>query len=87
VHPDRTALTPQDMLTQISTDARKLVAEQYRVLNDELIPALAEERIRFVRRTHWTPKQAQWVQRHFTQELLPVLSPLGLDPRIRFRAS
>ncbi|HWS03327.1 MAG TPA: polyphosphate kinase 1 [Gammaproteobacteria bacterium] len=80
VHPGSDALTPQDMLTQISTDARKLVAEQYRVLNDELIPALAEERIRFVRRTHWTPKQAQWVQRHFTQELLPVLSPLGLDP-------
>ncbi|MBI5039745.1 MAG: polyphosphate kinase 1, partial [Gammaproteobacteria bacterium] len=33
-----------------------------------------------LRRSDWTPKQAQWVQRHFTHELLPVLSPLGLDP-------
>ncbi len=86
VQPGPDALTPQEMLAQISVEARKLVDEQYRVLNDVLIPMLAEERIRFVRRTHWTPKQAQWVQRHFTHELLPVLSPLGSTPRIRFRA-
>ena len=73
-------LTPQETLARVSVEAHQLVAEQYRVLNDELIPALAQQRIRFVRRTHWTPKQAQWVHRHFTHELLPVLSPLGLDP-------
>ncbi|MBI5462235.1 MAG: polyphosphate kinase 1 [Gammaproteobacteria bacterium] len=80
LQPGPDALTPQDTLTQIGIEAHKLVAEQYRVLNDELFPALAKERIRFLRRSDWTPKQAQWVQRHFTHELLPVLSPLGLDP-------
>ncbi|MFN2310026.1 MAG: polyphosphate kinase 1 [Gammaproteobacteria bacterium] len=73
-------LTPQEALTRISTEAHQLVAEQYRVLNEELFPALAKERIRFLRRSDWNPKQAQWVQRHFAHELLPVLSPLGLDP-------
>ncbi len=80
VQTDSDNLTPQEALTQISHEAHRLVAEQYRVLNDELIPALAKEKIRFVRRTHWTPKQAQWVQRYFSHDLLPVLSPLGLDP-------
>jgi polyphosphate kinase len=73
-------LTPQETLDRISAEAHQLVAEQYRVLNEELFPALAKERIRFLRRTDWNPKQSQWVQRHFTHELLPVLSPLGLDP-------
>lgn len=73
-------LGPQEALAQISAEAHRLVAEQYRLLNDELFPALAAERIRFMRRTEWTPKQAQWVHRFFTHELLPVLSPLGLDP-------
>jgi polyphosphate kinase len=73
-------ISPQDALKRISEMAHKLVAEQYRTLNEILIPALAEEKIRFVRRTHWSSKQAEWVKRYFNNELLPVLSPLGLDP-------
>ena len=73
-------LPPQDILTRVSGEAHALVAEQYRILNDDLFPALDEVGIRFVRRTDWTPKQAKWVHRFFTHDLLPVLSPLGLDP-------
>ena len=73
-------LSPPEALGQIRATAHRLVAEQYRVLNDELFPALATEHIRFLRRTEWAPRQAQWVHRFFTHELLPVLSPLGLDP-------
>ncbi len=80
VHAGADNLTPQETLKHISRAAHELVAEQYRVLNDVLIPALAKEKIRFIRRTQWNPKQAEWVRRHFNQELQPVLSPLGLDP-------
>lgn len=73
-------LTPQETLGRISEEAHALVEEQYRVLNEELIPALAEEKIRFVRRTHWSPEQARWVRNYFNHDLLPVLSPLGMDP-------
>jgi len=73
-------LTPQEALAQISTEAHDLVDLQYRVLNDELIPALESEQIRFLRRSDWNEAQAQWVQKYFSQELMPVLSPLGLDP-------
>ncbi|MDO9372483.1 MAG: polyphosphate kinase 1 [Gammaproteobacteria bacterium] len=73
-------LNPQDTLKRISATAHALVAEQYRILNEALIPELAEANIRFVRRTHWSAKQAAWVKRYFNEALLPVLSPMGLDP-------
>jgi len=73
-------ISPPDTLKRISEAAHTLVAEQYRILNEVLIPALAQENIRFVRRTYWNPRQADWVKRYFNNELLPVLSPLGLDP-------
>ncbi|MBM4227177.1 MAG: polyphosphate kinase 1 [Gammaproteobacteria bacterium] len=76
--PDQ--LTPAEQLRRIGEVAHQLVAEQYRVLNDVLSPPLAEEGIRFLKRSEWNVKQAQWVKRYFYRELLPVLSPIGLDP-------
>ena len=73
-------LSPQDTLQRVSAAAHALVAEQYRILNASLIPELAAENIRFVRRTHWSAKQAAWVKRYFNEALSPVLSPMGLDP-------
>jgi polyphosphate kinase len=72
--------TPTEALKRIGEEAHRLVDEQYRVLNDELIPALEKEHIRFVRRTEWSAQQEAWVRDYFEHELLPVLSPLGLDP-------
>ena len=73
-------LGPREELSQISVEAHQLVEDQYRVLNETLIPELAQEGIHFVRRTHWNEAQAEWVKSYFTRDLLPVLSPLGLDP-------
>ncbi len=73
-------IPPHALLEQISTAAHRLVTEQYRILNDVLLPEMAKSRIRIVRRTHWTPKQAAWIKRFFNTELLPVLTPMGLDP-------
>ena len=77
---DADGLTPEECLRRISLDAHKLVEEQYRVLNNELIPELAKHKVRFIPRSRWTKRQASWIKRYFTNELLPVLSPLGLDP-------
>ncbi len=72
--------SPTDVMNQIAERAHQLVDEQYYVLNEELIPALAEQQIRFFRRTQWTEEQAAWLRNFYKHELLPVLSPLGLDP-------
>ncbi|MEO1752272.1 polyphosphate kinase 1 [Thiofaba sp. EF100] len=73
-------MTPAEQLEKVYHEAHLLVADQYRVLNDVMIPALREAGIRFVRRTHWNKGQAVWVREYFLSELAPVLTPLGLDP-------
>ncbi|RMG55730.1 MAG: polyphosphate kinase, partial [Gammaproteobacteria bacterium] len=73
-------MSPQAQFEAVQEEAHRLVDAQYRLLNEELIPQLAEEGIRFGRRTHWNDEQRQWLHRYFRRELLPVLSPLGIDP-------
>jgi len=80
VHARPDNMSPQDLLRHVSVEAHQLVDEQYRVLNEELIPALERERIRFLRRGEWTSAQVDWVRSYFERELLPVITPIGLDP-------
>lgn len=76
--PDQ--MMPTEVLKAVSQGARQLVNEQYRILNDALIPALADRGIRLIRRGEWSAAQDPWIRHYFKEELLPVLSPLGLDP-------
>lgn len=71
--------TPEQLLQQISEKAHDIVEEQYRVLNEILFPELEKEGICFLKRLEWNEKQADWIKQHFTNHILPVLSPLGLD--------
>lgn len=73
-------LSAGELLAAISERAHILVAEQYRVLNEVLIPLLEAEKIRFLRRASWSAQQRAWLYKYFKEELLPILSPLGLDP-------
>jgi polyphosphate kinase len=73
-------IPPAELLREISLRAHELVGEQYRLLNDEMIPALAAEGIRFVRRSAWNPAQREWLRDYFDREIEPVLSPVSLDP-------
>ncbi len=73
-------LTPQQAFALISEQAHRLVDRQYLLFNDVLLPALADENIRFVRRTHWSEAQSAWIKNFFHRELEPVLTPIGLDP-------
>jgi len=79
-HTEPDNLSPTEVLAAISTRAHDLVAEQYRVLNEILLPLLEQEDIRFIRRSDWSAAQQLWLHEYFEEQLLPVLSPLGLDP-------
>ncbi len=72
-------LTPKDQLELICTKAHELVEDQYKVLNETLIPLLNRENIHFIRRTEWSEAQNQWLENYFTQQLMPILTPVGLD--------
>jgi polyphosphate kinase len=79
-HPGPDGLPPTDQLRRIAEVAHRLVRQQYVILNEQLIPELADLDIRFLRRSDWTAAQRRWIRRFFLQELLPLLSPQGLDP-------
>ncbi len=76
--PDNIA--PADLLKQISTVAHALVQEQYRILNEVLLPQLESEGISIVESCDWNEGQRSWLKRYFLEEILPILSPIGLDP-------
>ena len=71
---------PDQVLKIIHEQVRDGLDEQYRILNDDLLPELARESIHFLQRHEWSESLKQWTKSYFTDEVLPVISPLGLDP-------
>ncbi len=69
-----------EQLKAIRARAVRLVDEQYQLLNDVLMPELAQNGVVFVSPDMWTEAQAAWLADYFRREVEPVLSPLALDP-------
>jgi polyphosphate kinase len=73
-------LTASQTLKLVGEQAHQLIENQYRLFDAEIIPALAAQGIRFLRRTQWNESQKAWVKDFFLREVMPVLTPIGLDP-------
>ena len=73
-------LSPVETLKQIGALAHELVDIQYSVLNDSITPKLESAKIQVLRRSEWKPAVERWIRRYFNSNVLPVLSPIGLDP-------
>lgn len=71
---------PKETLREISRICHDTVEEQYRILNDVLTPELEAEGICFLRRDQWNKEQSEWVSDFVAREVLPIISPIGLDP-------
>ena len=71
---------PTEVFPRISERAHALVAGQYRLLNREILPQLAEEGVRFLAEQDWTQEQRAWLHNYFMREMMPLLTPIGLDP-------
>src|SRR5258708_6075910 len=71
---------PADVFPLISERAHSLVAGQYRLLNKEIFPQLADAGVRFLAEQHWTREQRSWCLSYFLREMIPLLTPIGLDP-------
>jgi len=73
-------ITPGELLAEIRKQSLVLVRRQYELLNDEIFPSLADSNIYFPRREDWTREQKLWLRQFFHNEIVPVLTPLTLDP-------
>lgn len=78
--PDPDGKYPEQILQQIQEQVRAALDEQYRILNEDLFPSMARENIHFLKRQEWDSSLAEWTREYFDNEVVPVVSPLGLDP-------
>ncbi|MFT4634700.1 MAG: polyphosphate kinase [Arenicella sp.] len=73
-------LSPQLALEKISDRAHAMVKLQYQTLNDSVLPELVDYGIRFLKRDEWNEEQSKWLKSYFKREVLPILTPIRLDP-------
>ena len=66
--------------TALSAVAHDLVARQYVLYNDQLLPAFEQHGIRIVSHGERNAAQRRWVKAYFEKAVRPLLIPVGLDP-------
>ena len=64
----------------VSAAAHALIDEQYRVFNEEVVPALQARGLTVLSHAERNAAQREWVARFFEQQVRPLLMPVGLDP-------
>ncbi len=72
-------LTPAEQLALIDVEARKLMAEQqncWRMLRS----LMEDEGVFLVGTDDLTSEEKAWLERHFIDNIFPILTPLTLDP-------
>ncbi|WAI87193.1 Polyphosphate kinase [Psychrobacter sp. SC65A.3] len=72
-------MRPSEILNEISAVTHDAIAEQYRILNEDILPALALEDIRYLKRDELNAEQSAWMKRYFTEQVSPVLTPISID--------
>jgi len=71
---------------QLSGAMHALVARQYSVYNDKLLPALEKQHIKIISHGERNAAQRAWVRQYFNREVRPLLIPVALDPAHPFSA-
>ena len=78
--PDIAGLSPSRQIAAIRKRVLQFTEDQYRLLNDELLPALRGENILLVPMRDLSPAQAAQAAAYFGEFVFPLLTPLAVDP-------
>ena len=73
-------MRPSEVLAELSAVTHEAIDKQYRILNEDILPALAKEDIRYLKRDELNAEQSAWMKRYFTEQVSPVLTPISIDP-------
>jgi len=73
-------LTPSEAFARVQEKVHALVDRQYSLLNDEIFPCLDAEGIALLHASEWNAEQQQWAHEVFNRDVMPLLTPIGLDP-------
>ncbi len=78
-NPDHAGLRPRQQLIVVGERAHEMMGRLGQTLNDEILPALASQGIRFVAYKDLEEPQRAFLGRYFRAEVLPALTPLAID--------
>jgi polyphosphate kinase len=78
IGPD--GLTPSETMLAVAARIHDLVEEQHRFFIETLVPRLEALGIRLIRPGQETPEQTRYLLDYFQRGLLPVVTPLAVDP-------
>jgi polyphosphate kinase len=65
---------------RLAASLQTLVARQYTLYNEQILPAFAKRGIRILSHGERNAAQRAWVKQYFNREVKPLLIPVGLDP-------
>ncbi len=76
----RDGVSPADLLDRIDGRVREMVAEQARILEEEVLPELAQHSVRLLSMADLDASERLAVDAFFDSQVFPVLTPLAVDP-------
>lgn len=72
--------SPDAAFARIHVVTHELVDRQNALLTDVIMPALMEEGIGLIPSRDWNEATRQWAHETFLRDVMPLLTPIGLDP-------
>ena len=72
-------LTAQEQREYIYQELCPMVKEQYRLFNQELVPQLEENNIKFFKYSELDENEKKKLDKYFDDEIFPVLTPIAMD--------
>src|SRR4029079_11188317 len=73
-------LPPRELVQRINLLVQELTAQQYRLLREEILPPLAQAGIQLMEIEELTNEDRAYLRQLFNKQILPVLTPLAIDP-------
>ena len=73
-------IPPRELVQRINLLVQELTAQQYHLLNNEIFPPLAKAGIQLIPLDELTAEDRTYLRQLFNKQILPVLTPLAIDP-------
>jgi len=78
--PSADGMSPAEQLAAVAKRTRPMIQEMAAAFCDDLLPRLELEGVRLVKPAQLTATEREYLHGHFRDEVLPILTPLAIDP-------
>ena len=73
-------IEPKDQLNRIESIVKELIDDQFNCWYNKIVPKLEKEQIYFRDYCALTSKEKLWAKQYFEQQVLPILTPIAIEP-------